>query len=226
VYSDTRSERPSVTDMDVVVAGGHGKIGMLLGRLLADGGHRVRGIIRKPEQAADLEAIGVEPLVFDLEHDDGLAAAIAGADAAVFAAGAGPGSGAERKLTMDRGGAIKLIEACREAGVPRYVMISSKGANADVSGDDVFSLYLRAKGEADEALMASGLDYTIIRPGRLTDDPGRGVIALAPELPDGSIPRADVAATLAAVLGAANTIGKTLELIEGDTPIADAVAAV
>jgi uncharacterized protein YbjT (DUF2867 family) len=211
--------------MDVVIAGGHGQIGLLLGRLLVEDGHRVRGIIRKADQAPDLEAIGVEPVVFDLENDDGLAAAIAGADAAVFAAGAGPGSGAERKFTMDRDGAIKLIDACREIGAPRYVIVSSMGANAAITGDDVFSVYLRAKGEADDALRASGLDYTIIRPGALTNEPGSGFIALGRDLPRGSIPRADVAATLLLVLPATHTIGETLDLIEGTIPIAEAVRA-
>jgi uncharacterized protein YbjT (DUF2867 family) len=212
--------------MDVVIAGGHGKIGMLLGRLLAEDGHRVRGIIRKQEQAPDLEAIGVEPLVFDLEHDDGLAAAIEGADSAVFAAGAGPGSGAERKFTMDRDGAVKLMDACKAADANRYVMISSMGADASASGDDVFTIYRRAKGEADDALRASGLDHTILRPGRLTDDPGTGLVALAPQVPRGSIPRADVAATIALVLPAANTFGATLDETEGTIPIAEAVRAV
>src|SRR4051812_4967821 len=208
--------------MDVVIAGGHGKIGMLLGRLLVEDGHRVRGIIRKQEQAGDLEAIGVEPVVFDLERDDGVANVVEGADAAVFAAGAGPGSGAERKLTMDRDGAIKLLEA----GAPRYVIVSSMGADPNASGDDVFAVYLRAKGEADEALRRSGLDWTVVRPGRLTDDLGAGLIALGEELPRGSIPRADVAATLALVLGSPNTIGKTLDLVSGPLPIAEAVRAV
>jgi uncharacterized protein YbjT (DUF2867 family) len=212
--------------MDVVIAGGHGQIGLLLGRLLAEDGHRVRGIIRKPEQAPDLEAAGVEPVVFDLEHDDGLAGAVEGADAAVFAAGAGPGSGAERKFTMDRDGAIKLIDACTQAGVDRYVIVSSVGADAKASGDDVFSIYRRAKGEADEALSASGLDHTIIRPGPLTNDPARGLIALGAKLERNPIPRADVAATLALIIPAPNTIGKTLELTEGPLPIAEAVRAV
>jgi uncharacterized protein YbjT (DUF2867 family) len=207
--------------MDVVIAGGHGKIALLLGQLLVEDGHRVRGIIRRPEQAGDLEKIGVEPLVFDLEHDDGLATAVEGADAAVFAAGAGPGSGAERKLTMDRDGAIKLIDA----GVPRYVMVSSMGADPGAGGDDVFAVYLRAKGEADEALRQSDLDWTVIRPGRLTDNPGTGLIALGADVARGAIPRADVAATLAFVLGAPNTIGKTLDLVTGPLPIAEAVAA-
>jgi uncharacterized protein YbjT (DUF2867 family) len=211
--------------MDVVIAGGHGQIAMMLGQLLVEDGHRVRGIIRKPEQAPDLEALGMEPIVFDLEHDDGLARQIAGADAAVFAAGAGPGSGAERKWSMDRDGAIKLIDACKQAGANRYVMISSIGASADVQGDDVFSIYLRAKGEADEALLASGLDGTVLRPGALTDEPGSGLIALGEDLERNSVPREDVAATIRLLLPAANTIGATLVLTSGPLPIAEAVRA-
>jgi uncharacterized protein YbjT (DUF2867 family) len=213
--------------MDLVIAGGHGKIGLQLGRLGAERGDRVRGLIRNPDHAGDLEAAGVEPVVFDLETDErDLAPAIAGADAVVFAAGAGPGSGAARKLTMDRDGAVRLIEACQAAGVRRYVIISAMGAKPGITGDEVFQVYLRAKFEADEALRASGLDYTVLRPGGLTDDPPTGRIALAPDLDRGSIPRADVAATIAALLPAANTYGTTLDLIEGQTPIADAVAAI
>jgi uncharacterized protein YbjT (DUF2867 family) len=212
--------------MNIVIAGGHGQIARQLGRLLADRGDRVRGLIRNPDQAGDLEAIGVEPVVFDLERDDGLATAIEGADVAVFAAGAGPGSGAARKETMDRDGAIKLIEACKADGVGRYLIVSSMGAKPGVTGDEVFEVYLRAKFEADEAVRASGLDYTVVRPGALTDDPGTGRIAVAPDLARGSVARADVAATFAAMLEAPNTIGKTLDLVGGDTPIADAVAAV
>src|SRR3954452_2027204 len=213
--------------MDVDIAGGHGKIGLLLGKLLADRGDRVRGLIRNPDHAAELEQLGVEPVVFDLEKDDrDLAEVIAGADAAVFAAGAGPGSGAERKLTMDRDGAVRLIDACKKAGARRYVMVSAMGARPGIEGDEVFQVYLRAKFEADEAVRASGLDYTVLRPGGLTDDPGTGRIALAPDLARGSVARADVAATFAAMFEAPNTIGKTLDLVGGDTPIADAVAAV
>ena len=211
--------------MDVAIAGGHGQIALQLGQMLVEDGHRVRGIIRKPEQSGDLEAIGVEPVVFDLEHDDGLASAIEGADAAVFAAGAGPGSGAERKLTMDRDGAVKLIEACRDAGTRRYVIVSAMGARPGVTGDDVFQVYLRAKFEADEALRASDLDWTVIRPGGLTDEPGTGLIALGEELTRGSIPREDVAATIKLVLPSPNTIGKSLDLVSGPLPIAEAVRA-
>jgi uncharacterized protein YbjT (DUF2867 family) len=211
--------------MDVAIAGGHGQIALQLGQMLVEDGHRVRGIIRKPEQSGDLEAIGVEPVVFDLEHDDGLAHAIEGADAAVFAAGAGPGSGAERKLTMDRDGAVKLIDACRQAGARRYVIVSAMGARPGVTGDDVFQVYLRAKFEADEALRASDLDWTVIRPGGLTDEPGSGLIALGEELTRGSIPREDVAATIKLVLPSPNTIGKSLDLVSGPLPIAEAVRA-
>lgn len=211
--------------MDVVIAGGHGQIGMMLGQLLAEEGHRVRGVIRNPEQGADLEALGVQPVIFDLEHDDGLAAVVEGADAVVFAAGAGPGSGAARKETMDRDGAVKLIDACREAGIARYVMVSAMGARPGVTGDDVFQVYLRAKFEADEALRSSGLDFTIIRPGLLTDEPAHELIALGPELARGAIPREDVATTIALVLPAPNTFGKTLDLVTGTTPIAEAVRA-
>src|SRR3954468_20500286 len=211
--------------MDVVIAGGHGQIAMQLGQLLTEDGHRVRGIIRNPDQSGDLEALGMEPVIFDLEQDDGLAAAIEGADAAVFAAGAGPGSGAERKLTMDRDGAVKLIDACREAGTRRYVLVSAMGARPGVTGDDVFQVYLRAKFEADEALRASDLDWTVIRPGGLTDEPGSGLIALGEELTRGSIPREDVAATIRLVLPSPNTIGKSLDLVSGSLPIAEAVRA-
>ena len=212
--------------MDVVIAGGHGKIALLLGAMLAERGDRVRGLIRDPDQAEDLRRAGLEPVVFDLEGEGDLVAAIEGAETVVFAAGAGPGSGAERKRTMDLGGAVRLIEAATEASARRYLMISSSGAgNPPAEGSDVFGEYLRAKAEADRALERSGLDYTIVRPGSLTDDAATGRVSVGPELPRAEIPRADVAATLAASLSAENTIGKTFELRAGDTPIADALAS-
>lgn len=211
--------------MDVAIAGGHGKIGLMLGTMLTARGDRVRGLIRNPAQAGDLEAIGIEPVVCDLEGGDDVAAAVHGADAVVFAAGAGPGSGAERKRTMDLGGALKLIDAAREQGIDRYLMISSMGAGSPpAEGGDVFGEYLRAKAEADRALEASGLAFTIVRPGSLTDDPPTGRVTIGDELDRGEIPRADVAATLAAALRAENTVGKTFELRAGETPIEEAVA--
>jgi uncharacterized protein YbjT (DUF2867 family) len=210
--------------VDVAIAGGHGKIGMLLGALLVDRGDVVRGLIRNPAQAEDLRAIGVEPVVCDLEGDDDVAAAVGGAEAIVFAAGAGPGSGIERKRTMDLDGAVKLIEAAKATGIRRYVIVSSMGAdNPPAEGGDVFGEYLRAKAGADQALASSGLDYTIVRPGGLTDDPPTGLITVGDDFKLREIPRADVAATLATALRADNTIGKTFEVLAGETPVEEAV---
>lgn len=210
--------------MDIAIAGGHGRIGLMLGTMLAERGDRVRGLIRNPEHADDLRAAGVEPVVCDLEGDDDVAAAVDGADAVVFAAGAGPGSGAERKRRMDLGGAVKLIDAARYDGIDRYLMISAMGGgNPPAEGGDVFGEYLRAKAEADRALEASGLAYTIVRPGGLTDDSPTGLVRIGTELDQGTIPRADVAATLAATLPSGNTVGKTFELVSGESPIADVV---
>lgn len=212
--------------MDVLVAGGHGKIGLRLLRLLAERGDRARGLIRNPGQAPDLEAAGAEAVVFDLEHEEGLAQHVRGADAVVFAAGAGPGSGPERKRTMDLGGAVKLIDAAKEAGARRYLMVSSIGAHDPSSSSGPMVPYLEAKHQADEALAASGLDYTIVRPGSLTDDPGTGRVTVTTEFGNrGRVPRDDVAAVLLAALELDNTIGKAFELFEGETLLEEAVAA-
>jgi uncharacterized protein YbjT (DUF2867 family) len=211
--------------MDVVVAGGHGKVALRLLRLLAERGDRARGLIRNRDHAADLEAAGAEPVLCDLEQEDDVARHVEGADAVVFAAGAGPGSGAARKRTMDLGGAVKLIEAARADGIARYVIVSSMGAGNPERASGPMRPYLEAKAAADERLAASGLDYTIVRPGGLTDEPGSGRIRVGIEIAFGQVPRDDVAATLVAVLDADNTIGKTFDLLEGDTPIEEAVRA-
>jgi uncharacterized protein YbjT (DUF2867 family) len=212
--------------MKVALAGGHGRVARLLEGLLVKRGDQAVGLIRNSDHADDLRELGAEPVLCDLEADDDVAAAIAGADAVVFAAGAGPGSGAERKRTMDLGGALKLIEAASAGGIQRFVMVSSMGAaNPPGQGGDAFGEYLRAKGEADRALAASGLDYTIVRPGRLTDDPPSGAVTLAESVDRGSVSRADVAAVILGVLDADNAIGKTFELVSGPTPIDQAIAA-
>ena len=205
--------------MDVVVAGGHGKIGLRLLRLLADGGHRARGLIRNPDHAAELSAVGAEPVVCDMEQLDDLSECCAGADAVVFAAGAGAGSGPERKRTVDYGAAVKLMEA----GVPRYVIVSAISAGRPEEWSDAMRPYYEAKAGADERLMASGLDYTIVRPGGLTDDPGTGRVRLGTDLESGEVPRDDVAAVIVAVLEAPSAVGKTFELVAGDTPVDEAV---
>jgi uncharacterized protein YbjT (DUF2867 family) len=205
--------------MRVIVAGGHGQIGRLLLGILAERGDAAVGLIRNPDHADDLRSIGAVPLVHDLEAEEAIELE---ADAVVFAAGAGPGSGAERKWTMDYGGAAKLMRT----GVQRYVMVSAMGAaDPPAEGGDVFGEYIRAKAKADSELQASGLDYTIVRPGRLTDDTPTGRVSIAERLERGEIPRADVAAVLYAVLGDDSLIGSTFELVGGDTPIEDALAA-
>jgi nucleoside-diphosphate-sugar epimerase len=209
--------------MDVVIAGGHGKIALRLTRLLAARGDRVRGLIRNPDHADDLRAAGAEPVPADLETDD-ITGVAEGADAVVFAAGAGPGSGPERKRTVDLGGALKLIDAARAAGVRRYVMVSSIGADDPEGGPEEMRPYLRAKAEADEALAKSGLDFTIVRPGGLTDDPGTGLVRVGERLEHDTIPRDDVAAVLVAVLDEPRTVGRTFVVVHGDTPIATALA--
>jgi uncharacterized protein YbjT (DUF2867 family) len=213
--------------MDVVIAGGHGQIALRLARLLAARGDRVRGLIRNAAHAEDVRGAGAEPVLCDLEVADAgaVATAIEGADALVFAAGAGPGSGEERKMTMDRDGALKTLEAARTAGVSRYVMVSAMGAASPPDEGGVFAVYLRAKAEADAAVASSGLAWTIVRPGRLTDDPGTGRVQAAPALARGDIPRDDVAAVLAEVLRVPGSAGVTFDVISGDTPIAEAISA-
>jgi uncharacterized protein YbjT (DUF2867 family) len=214
--------------MRVAIAGGHGQIALRLAKLLSQRGDQVVALIRNPGHADDVRQAGAEPAAIDLEHasTEDVAQAIAGCDAVVFAAGAGPGSGSERKETMDYGGAVKLIAAAKQVGVSRYVIVSSMGADPDASGEDTFSVYLRAKGRADEAVRASGLDATVVRPGGLTNEPGTGRVRLGESLPRGQVPRDDVAAVIVAVLDSPNTIGRTVDLIGGDTPVAEAVTAI
>lgn len=213
--------------MRVGIAGGHGQIALRLAKILSQRGDEVVALIRNPDQADDVRKAGAEPAVVDLEQvsEDDVAQAIAGSDAVVFAAGAGPGSGPARKETMDYGGALKLIAAAKQAGISRYVIVSSMGANPAAPGDDTFSVYLRAKGRADDAVRASGLEATVIRPGGLTNDRGTARVSLGEDLQFGKVPRDDVAAVLATVLDSPNTIGRTVDLIGGDTPLAEAVAA-
>lgn len=211
--------------MQVAIAGAHGKIAMLLAERLLAREVGVIGLIRDPAHAEELTALGVRPVLCDIEHNSApeIAAAITGADAAIFAAGAGPGSGAERKLTVDRDGAIKLLAASAASDVGRYLIISSVGAEDPPEDDDVFSVYLRAKAEADAAVEASERDWTIIRPGRLTDDPGRGLVQIDRHPFRGEVPREDVAAVLDALLLSGQGIGEILYLNAGELPVEQAI---
>ncbi|QZH58898.1 NAD(P)H-binding protein [Mycolicibacterium farcinogenes] len=211
--------------MRVVIAGGHGKIALILEQLLSARGDDVAGLIRNPDQADDLRAAGAEAVVVDLERAsvDEVADALRGADAVVFAAGAGPGSGAARKQTVDRDAAILLADAAEAAGVSRYVMVSAMAADdrsLDAGYDEVFLAYMHAKSEADADVRArTALRTTIVRPGGLTDEPGTGNVTIAESTGRGTIPRADVAQVLLAVLHEPETAGRTFEVISGQTPI-------
>ncbi|GAB2619836.1 NAD-dependent dehydratase [Paractinoplanes abujensis] len=211
--------------MDILVAGGHGQVALRLLKLLAAGGHTARGLIRKPEHAADLQAVGAVPVIGDLENDESLSPYVKGADAVVFAAGAGPGSGAARKRTVDLGGAVKLADAAVDQGVRRYVMVSSIGAQDPAAGGETMQPYLEAKAEADAYVTArADLDWTIVRPGGLTDEPGTGLVTVSRELGHrASVPRDDVAAVIAACLTTPSTIGVTFELFGGETPVDEAL---
>src|SRR2546423_2889079 len=201
--------------MDVGVRGGHGGVAGRLLALSAARGARARGIVRNPAHGAILRGMGAEPLLADLERDD-ITSVVEGADAVVMAAGAGPLPG----------GAVKLIHAAKATGVTRYVMISSMGASDPSTGSAAMRPYLEAKGEADAELAASGLNFTIVRPGRLTDDAGTGRIEAAERLDRrGAITRDDTAATLVALLDTPSTIGLAFEVLEGRTPIVEAIAA-
>jgi nucleoside-diphosphate-sugar epimerase len=216
--------------MRIVIAGAHGQVARRLGRLLSARGDSVVGVVRNPDHRADLASDGVEPVVLDLESAsvDDVAAVVSGADAVVFAAGAGPGSGVDRKDTVDRAAAVLLADAAERAGVGRYLLVSSMGVDRVAGGatpdgvDEVFTAYLRAKLAAEEDLLArTGLRTTVLRPGGLTDDPGTGRVTLARHVDPGRVPRDDVAAVLLALLDSGP--GGVLELVSGPTPIAEAV---
>ena len=212
--------------MRVAIAGGHGNIALLLTKLLTATGDEVVSLIRNPDHAADVEAAGGEPRVLDLEAADAatIANEVGRADAIVFAAGAGPGSGTERKETVDFEAAAKMVEVGERLDVERFVMISSMAADSSHEGDEIFDVYLRAKGRADDALRASDLTWVIARPGMLTDDPPTGKVALGESVERGAIPRADVAAVLAECLRTGAADGRTFEVVGGETPIAAALA--
>lgn len=216
--------------MRVVIAGGHGQIALRLEHLLSSRGDEAIGMIRNPEHAQDLVAAGAEPVICDLESADvaDVVRILKSADAAVFAAGAGPGSGIARKETVDRAAAVLFADAAEAAGVRRFLIVSSMGADReprDGTGP-VFAAYLRAKSAADAYIRSRPeLGWTVLRPGHLTDDAGSGRVALARSTGYGEVARDDVAAVLAALLTEPRTIGLTLELVNGDTAIAEAVTA-
>ncbi|MFJ4296575.1 SDR family oxidoreductase [Curtobacterium sp. SP.BCp] len=222
--------------MKIAIAGGHGQIALLLARQLTDAGHDAVSIVRNPAHVPDVEQQGATALVADLEQldDDELALRLRGVDAVVFAAGAGPNSGAERKLSVDRDAALLLADAAERLGVQRYVMISAMATDRydperavvpAQSDADVFQVYLRAKSEADANIRARNLRWTIIRPGALLDTPPQGTVDVGRTVPRGSIPRADVAALVLHALVDDLAVGVQFEVTSGNTPIPAALAA-
>ncbi|MCP2031535.1 uncharacterized protein YbjT (DUF2867 family) [Okibacterium sp. HSC-33S16] len=212
----------------IVIIGGHGKISRILTSQLVDNGDDVVSVFRNPDHSSDIAGLGAEPVVCDIETAsvDDLVPILSGADAVVFAAGAGPNSGAERKHTVDYEGSVKSAAAAERAGVSRFVQVSAMGIDGEVdTSDDVWAAYVAAKRNADIDLKKTSLAWTILRPGALTDDEPTGMVQLESDTGRGSIPRADVAALIAAVLTFPETAGFTWEAISGETPIAAAVAA-
>lgn len=213
--------------MKVVIAGGHGQIARRLGHLLATRGDDVVGIMRNPQHKSALIASGMRPYLCDLERasPSDMRQVLHGADAVVFAAGAGPGSGVARKYTVDYQAAVDFADAALHAGVRRYVMVSTRGAGSPppAHADEVWAAYVRAKTAADEYLMAQDLDWTILRPAALTNEPGTGAVRLTAERGIGTITRDDVALVLASLLDVSASAGLVLEAAEGVDPIREAV---
>ncbi len=213
--------------MRCAIAGAHGKLAQLLTQQLIGRGDAVIGLIRNPDHAEELRSLGATAELCDLEQATvgQIAEAIRGSEVAVFAAGAGPGSGAERKLTMDRDGCTKLLAAAVRAGVARFVVVSAVGAENPPTDDDVFSVYLRAKAEADDAVRGSDREWTIVRPGGLTDDPGTGCARIDTEPFRGTVSRQDVARVLAEILREPRSSGTILYVNGGDRPVSEALDA-
>ena len=213
----------------IAIVGGNGKIARHVIAQLAADGHQPVALVRNPAYKHDLEQLGAHVSMLDIEQDEvhHFAAAFAECDAVVFSAGGGPDGNIDRKRTVDLGGSLKSIEAARQAGIDRFVQISAINVDRPVPDDaqPVWRAYVEAKRDADAALRDSGLDWTILRPGRLTDDDGTGLVNLGEDVGHGEIPRADVAAVVVAVLDNPASIGRQWNLVGGQTPVDEAVAS-
>jgi len=213
----------------IAIVGGHGAVAQQLITVLRRSDHDPVALVRTEDYREELEGKGAEVRLLDIEQQDAdaFADAFEGCDAVVFAAGGGPDGNAERKRTVDLEGSLKSIEGARAAGITRFVQVSAIGVDNPVADDaeDVWKVYVEAKAAADDALRRSELDWTIVRPGHLTDDPGTDAVRLAEEVERADVTRADVAAVVAAVLDDPRAIGRQWELVGGDTPVAEAIDA-
>ncbi len=218
------------TPLQIAIVGGHGQIARLLTTTLVERGHSVRSLVRSKDQFDDIRADGGEPVVCDVEVADisEIENVFTASDVVVFAAGSGPDAGPDRKWSMDRDGALKSMDAAVRVAASRFVIISSMGADDPPQDDETFSVYLRAKHEADEGVRAASerndIGHVIVRPGRLTDDPASGSVTISDHTGDGEIPRADVAELLAEIIDTGSGDGHTFEVVSGPTPISDAVS--
>lgn len=207
--------------MRVLVAGANGSTGFRVVRRLIESPHQPRAMIRDPDQRPRFEEVGAETVVADLEEP--LGHAVEGCGGVVFCAGSGAGTSLEKTRDVDRDGAIRLVDAAVDAGVERFVMLSSMGADPGAEGGGM-NVYYRCKGVADEHLRDSALEHVIVRPGRLTEEPGTGRIEVARELGrSGTVSRDDVAEVLVRSLSTDRLAGRTFEMLQGETPIEEAL---
>jgi uncharacterized protein YbjT (DUF2867 family) len=223
---DPPADRKLAT-MRIAIVGGHGQVARHLHPILVRAGHVPVALVRKEAYRSELEGLGAEVQLLDIEREDSdaFAAVFLGCDAVVFSAGGGPDGNAERKRTVDLDGSLKSIAGAKTADISRFVQVSAINVDNPLPADtgEVWRAYVEAKRDADAALRDSGLDWTIIRPGRLTDDPATGAVSLGSDVSRGPVPRADVAAVLAEVLDVGGSIRRQWNVIAGDTPVAEAV---
>lgn len=212
--------------MKVCIVGANGKIGQfLVNKLSGMDGFQVRAVVRREEQVQELESRGIRAVVGNLEDPiEQIAGLFTGCDAIIFTAGSGSKTGPDKTLLVDLDGAVKTMEAAEKIGIKRYIMVSALQAHSRENWNEAIRPYYVAKHYADRALVASGLDYTIVRPGGLLDEPGSGKVTIAEDLQRGTIPREDVADTIIACLKEPKTVRRAFDLVSGDTSIGEAIA--
>jgi len=213
-----------MTSNTSLVIGANGQIGKKLIQRMLETGITVKAMIRGPAQAEAFEAMGTEVIIADLEAD--FSFAFEGCDSVIFTAGSGASTGFDKTLLIDLWAAIKAINYATEHDVRRFIMVSSRGAENPDKGPERIKPYLVAKHAADFVLLQSRLHYTILQPGRLTDDPGTNHIQTQrPEnAAEQKISRDDVAESILYCLQHDHTIGSSIELFEGELGIEEALS--
>lgn len=210
--------------MNVLVIGANGQIGQRLVKKLKKAGHHPKAMIRKEKQKPKFEEVEIETVIADLEED--FSHAYEDVDAVVFTAGSGGHTPKSQTKVIDRDGAIKAIDEAEKAGADRFIMVSALKANRDPEiWSEAMQHYYEAKAAADEYLRKSKLDYTVLMPGRLSNEEGTGKVELGNniELDNRSITRDDVATVILELLDNESSFGKSLELLQGDKPISEAI---